>query len=541
MKITHIKTNGFRKFKDNFETELYDITSITGANCKGKTNILYAIVWAFLGSNLNGNDKVWLGNNKSDGCKVEVTFIDNKNIKHNLTRYRHKYDNKKNYLLLDNKEIKDDALVTYYNDKKLFLSVMCPTYFTDKSPTEQKALIDKYLPNIDMQKVYEKLDVNEKKLLEGVPKNMAEYIKELNADIKMYDNNVKNLRGKIDYARQYAEKDIEPKKVFEKQEDISLTEQEIEHLIKEQTMPERTNQQHIVNHLEKELANAMQEIEDLKVQMMTGKKTYLSIKAENASFCPMCNQEIKNESKNITIANMYKELTEMNSKKQKREADVNDLKARVMVEKCKLHTFDNNEMTEKEIQDELEKAKNLLKSLKAEQLEVEQFNSKIDSEIKNKNGAKADIEIFEKDIAKNKEAKENAEKAKKIAQKLYINYIEEKMKLAKEYLKDVDIKHYTVLKDSGEIKDSFIITYKGNEFKHLSKSETIATSVELRNMFNKISKSNLPLFIDDTESCADYNFVQNLDGNTQVIISKVEKGQKLQITDYEQASILQAA
>ena len=57
MKINYIKTIGFRKNKETFETNLYDITSITGGNTKGKTNILYAIIWGFLGTNLTG-DKI---------------------------------------------------------------------------------------------------------------------------------------------------------------------------------------------------------------------------------------------------------------------------------------------------------------------------------------------------------------------------------------------------------------------------------------------------------------------------------------------------
>ena len=55
MKINYIKTIGFRKNKETFETNLYDITSITGGNTKGKTNILYAIIWGFLGTNLTGD------------------------------------------------------------------------------------------------------------------------------------------------------------------------------------------------------------------------------------------------------------------------------------------------------------------------------------------------------------------------------------------------------------------------------------------------------------------------------------------------------
>lgn len=48
MQITRIKTRGFRKFEEEFETDLYNTTLITGGNAKGKTNILYAIVWGFL-------------------------------------------------------------------------------------------------------------------------------------------------------------------------------------------------------------------------------------------------------------------------------------------------------------------------------------------------------------------------------------------------------------------------------------------------------------------------------------------------------------
>ena len=51
-------------------------------------------------------------------------------------------------------------------------------------------------------------------------------------------------------------------------------------------------------------------------------------------------------------------------------------------------------------------------------------------------------------------------------------------------------------------------------------------------MLNKISGVKLPLFIDDSESCADYNFIEDFSKNTQILIAKVEKGQSLEIIDY---------
>ena len=106
------------------------------------------------------------------------------------------------------------------------------------------------------------------------------------------------------------------------------------------------------------------------------------------------------------------------------------------------------------------------------------------------------------------------------------------MKLAKHYLKDVTVKFYSVLKTTGEIKDDFVITYKGNLLSDLSRSETIATALEFANMFNNIARTNFPIFIDDYESCADYDFIKKYTNNTQIIVSNVVKGENLKITDY---------
>ena len=182
MRINYIKTKGFRKFEKEFETKLYDITTITGANTKGKTNILYAIIWAFLGTNLTGDDKVWLGNKNSEDCYVEIKFTDNNGEQHILVRYKNKYNNKKNFILLDNKKVEPEKLQAFYNDKKLFLSILNPNYFINKKPAEQKEMLDKYLPEIDIASVYNKLEDFEKAYLEGIPTNIIEYLQELNSN-----------------------------------------------------------------------------------------------------------------------------------------------------------------------------------------------------------------------------------------------------------------------------------------------------------------------------------------------------------------------
>ena len=90
MKINYVKTIGFRKFKEDFETELYDITSIEGKNKAGKSNILYAIINTMLGTNLSGNEKANLINKDCEKSYTEIHFTDNRGEKHILARGRNK-------------------------------------------------------------------------------------------------------------------------------------------------------------------------------------------------------------------------------------------------------------------------------------------------------------------------------------------------------------------------------------------------------------------------------------------------------------------
>ena len=50
-------------------------------------------------------------------------------------------------------------------------------------------------------------------------------------------------------------------------------------------------------------------------------------------------------------------------------------------------------------------------------------------------------------------------------------------------------------------------------------------------MLNKVSGINIPLFIDDSESCTDYNFTQEYSNNTQILIASAKKGHDLTIQE----------
>ncbi len=539
MKINYIKTIGFRKNKETFETNLYDITSITGGNTKGKTNILYAIIWGFLGTNLTGDEKEWLGNKNSDDCLVELHFTDNFNIPHILVRYKNKYDNSKNFIMLDGKTATQKDIQSFYGDKKLFLSILNPNYFISKKPAEQKELLDKYLPEIDISIVYDKLDNTEKALLESCPKNILEFISELNENKRITETKIGNLQGKIEYAQNIINSTvIEEEKTFEKAEELKFARMELSSLEAENTFT-KTRQENIVNDLNNQIADKEKQIQDLTTNMKAGKQKYLQLKAEPVSYCPTCKQVLNPEGKLITINNMRTELEMAFESKQKLDIELMDLKSKHATERCRLHALESKSNLERE--KHIEELRSQIQELEQEQLEIERFNSSILSQKHTIDGAENDISLFSSQIMECSKLLENIKETKDVAQKLYINYIEEKMKFATKHLKNVSIKYYKVSKDDGVIKEDFIILYNGNELKSISRSETIATSLELCNMLNKVAKTNFPLFIDDSESCADYNFIEDYSNGTQILIARVEKGKDLTISDYKSSEAMQVA
>lgn len=589
MKVNYIKTVGFRKFEKEFETELFDTTVITGKNKSGKSNILYAIVNTLLGTNLSGDEKSSLINKNSDASYGELHFTDNRGENHVLIRGKNKYSSKGNFISIDGKPTTQNELTSFYKDKRLFLSVINPMYFLNKKPAEQKELVDKYLSDVkpkvifDMQEkqmqdkllekyyknkdkgfneltdtekeefindkmfsismdiAYNKLDKDERDLLEGVPVNIPAYISELNNSIKKAESKISSYDGKIEYAEEIANQELPEVKTFEKDEELSIARQELVFLNNDTNLTDKNKQKKVVEELEKNLLSKETECSEIENSMKAGKKKYLSIKNGEITKCPTCNQEIHDESKEKTIENLRESLFALYDKKNILDTEIKDIKLKLTMERCKFHSISGNPDVEKEKR--IKTVQENITKLEYEKAEIDRFNNSISIKGNDIESALQDIKYF--NLEKNTQLKliDNLNQTKKIAQKLYILYIEEKMKLAREYLKDVDIKFYSVLKTTGEIKEDFIITYKDKTLSDLSRSETIATALEFANMFNKISRLNGPIFIDDYESCVDYDFIKDYSENTQLIIAKVEKGQDLQIQNCfeENAELKQVA
>ena len=401
--------------------------------------------------------------------------------------------------------------------------------FDELSEKEQAEFINLTMFNIFLDIAYFNLSDEDKKILEGMPRDIPTYISELNSDIKKSETMISSLDGKIEYASNIASEELPKSKKFEKEDELSMLRQELDYLNNNTEIVKKENQRRIVESIEKNILDKETQLQELKNSMQKGKKTYYELKTGSTSTCPMCKQIIQNESLIETLSNMKADLTDKFNKYNLLETEIKDLKLKNTMEKCKYHSLEGETTIEKSKR--IKVARNNIEELEQEEKNILRFNSELETKRKNIEKAKSDINKFEKDKKTYLDNIEELKSAKQVALKLYIAYIEEKMKLAKKYLKDVDIKFYSILKTTGEIKDDFIITYKNKPLSDLSRSETIATSLEFANMFNQISRGYFPIFIDDYESCADYDFLNEYSGYSQLIISKVEKGTDLKIAD----------
>lgn len=159
----------------------------------------------------------------------------------------------------------------------------------------------------------------------------------------------------------------------------------------------------------------------------------MQLKSEPISYCPTCRQVLNTEGKQITINNMRLELEKAFETKQKLDTEFMDLKSKHAIERCKLHSLE--EKTDKVKEKHIKELQEQVKLLEQEQLEVERYNNTILGRKQTADGAKNDISIFNNQIVEYNKLLDNIKKSKEVAQKLYINYIEEKMKFATKHLK----------------------------------------------------------------------------------------------------------
>ena len=88
------------------------------------------------------------------------------------------------------------------------------------------------------------------------------------------------------------------------------------------------------------------------------------------------------------------------------------------------------------------------------------------------------------------------------------------------------LKLYEPMKESGELRDVFKLTWDGRDYVRLSLSERMRCGLEVVELLSWLSGKRYPLFVDNTESLCDLGAAQHAG---QMILARVVARQTLQV------------
>jgi chromosome segregation ATPase len=196
--INKVSMTGFKNQKERIEFLLRLYSIISGDNGKGKTTLGEAIVWALLGTNLSGNEKSdsKLINEECKITEVEIQFTADDG-EHTVIRRRRA---KTCDIFLDDQMITNAGLMQRLNlDKRTFLTIFNPNYFSTLEPKEAKEFLLKELGEVSKDEVLGAMDECYRELLiNNGFRNADIFLEDKRAELKGVDEDVIYLQGIMD-------------------------------------------------------------------------------------------------------------------------------------------------------------------------------------------------------------------------------------------------------------------------------------------------------------------------------------------------------
>lgn len=589
--ITSISISGFKSYEKPTELIFGDPTVITGGNGRGKSSIADAIAFAVTGLPFFGERGLdRLHNEKNPDVAIQMRFVDENGIIHELTRIRQNNDMSIYY---DGHTIRQLDLTDLFGERDVFLSILNPLYFIEELGTNGKNLLERYLPFIPQETILAQLPgAVQASLKDEVILSPDAYLKGRRAGIRELEERITYLSGQKDLAatqkKQHetmrveisegitalqneiaalAEKQFAGLDTAEMQERLVELSQRYDEMARDergdtvqQQKELRALREKIVRRQSEQyqskftepLAEITAKVNDLGARY---KREAVVYKAFHAGMdCPTCHRRVTEETLPEVQAALKKAISELyaagtEQKRQLTELQELDKKARDTFDAFK--KADLRKWTEDAAELERRCAEQSeTGSQAAESLRREIQNLTAELEYGNLTQAEYDRlrecreqcrELESKLSALNemasaqtpdfdREIREAQEAIGKIKRTMtnVILYVSKRAELTFSQLKmnRVEISLYDVVKSTGEVKDTFKFTYSGRRYDRLSLSEKIRAGMEVSELIKRLTGRNYPVFVDNMESVDD---LANVRPTGQIIMAKCVSNAPLQV------------
>lgn len=578
LQIVQLTVTGFGCFADEHTWTFGRMTTITGHNYQGKSTIADAIAYALTGAPVfGGRDLDRLQNEGSPFMRVELTVRTDDGKIHEIRRAR---QGGKTALSVDGTTTTQERFAERFGSRDLILSLLNPLYFAEVLGGDGRTLVEQYLPSVPHEAVMEKLSEHMRGILGDDRLEMPEvYLKEKRRELKELEKDRLVLDGQMQQTENQRAK--LQGELAEKQALLSHTTAALALLVSKQEAQDFTALDAEIARLSAQYdavqdgqaddhrAALQAELDAVREREFTfpgtaqlrqmqgqlqalygryndeaGRLQYL----QTQGVCPTCLRRIDaanfSEIQSAFAKRLQKIQTDGVALRQQSET----LAMQESQARQEFDTLKTGEITrlEQELakapadnaaqQRELIKAK--IKELSAQRAlggltaeEAQQYQTLFHEQ------GKLESEISQITKMLDSLPKGQQEGLDKLDDE--IRTLQDKITAAKAYQSEraallfapvqmhkAGLKLYEPMKESGELRDVFKLTWDGRDYVRLSLSERMRCGLEVVELLSRLSGKSYPLFVDNTESFCDLGAAQH-DG--QMILARVVARQTLQV------------
>ena len=578
LQIMQLTVTGFGCFADEHTWTFGRMTTVTGHNYQGKSTIADAIAYALTGAPVfGGRDLDRLQNEGSPFMRVELTVRTDDGKTHEIRRAR---QGGKTALSVDGTTTTQERFAERFGSRDLILSLLNPLYFAEVLDGDGRTLVEQYLPSVPHEAVMEKLSEHMRGILGDDRLEMPEiYLKEKRRELKELEKDRLVLDGQMQQTENQRAKlqselaeekallahtaaALAPLENKQKAQDFTALDAEIARLSAQYDAVQdgQADDRRAALQAELDAVRAREfnfpgtaQLRQMQGQLQAlygryndeaGRLQYL----QTQGVCPTCLRRIDGGSFPEIQAAFARRLQKIQTdgvalRQQSETLALQETQARNEFDALKTGEITRLEQELAEApadtaaqQRELIKAK--IKELSAQRAlggltadESQQYQTLFHEQ------GKLESEISQIEKLLDSLPKGQQEGLDKLDEE--IRTLQDKITAAKAYQSEraallfapvqmhkAGLKLYEPMKESGELRDVFKLTWDGRDYVRLSLSERMRCGLEVVELLSRLSGKRYPLFVDNTESFCDLGAAQH---TGQMILARVVPRQTLQV------------
>jgi DNA repair exonuclease SbcCD ATPase subunit len=486
MRIKTITLENFRCYEHQ-TFEFGPVTTIYGHNGAGKSTLAEAVVWCLYGTNILGKSKqdeslMRLG---AKDMAVAVTFVDAAGKEIVLARTR--AGKKASVLTVNGRRPKPGEIEGMFGTVSEFLSVFLPGYFSSLEPKEAKAILAKCVPDVPKEDVLARMSPDAAELLahdqfamgidsiEVATRKVRNEIHELEQELLRSEGEMRAYTSVLEQG---------PPKPFESR--VSAEDRQ------RYEMAKRT-----ILKYEAQLEQRESRLKELKAERARLGQKYREIKSNPPkveTHCYACGQALPADKVQAVREKAIREYKE-------RLEEVVEQGKQVRAELDRLEVLPTTPKLDAAMEALMKRVEKALE-------EERQLQVQYEAALKSYQVAKEKTAELRTFIEQDRQNLEALQRKLKVLQEFRFEYIRAQHEKLNGLFENVRIHLMDVNKETGEIRESFRIEWKGRPYRLLSFSEKVRCDIEIGRVLAFARGEEMPVYVDNAES------VQNLFSET---------------------------